>query len=176
MVKAPYLQITIAILLGIISSCSKHEVCRGDYSRIDDTGISITTYDTIKTMNGRYRHTVTIEPVIQSTDIDINKGKKCRYKTLEAGIEVGDKIDTNSLYVTCNRNLYWYHNRAIYAGENLLDIDVFEYPFDNWGELFASRNIEIDTDTVEKGMHTFYVRCSTKDGKEFSDSVSTYYY
>ena len=176
--KPNYLIFILGCLLSFtFFSCSTFdETCRGDYVQIDHTGINIDATDTITSTKDRYVHTVVIKPISTTTEVDVNKGKKCRSQTLEAGILVGDVIDSNSLIITCDKSFSWYNKRTIQAGENLLNVDIFkEDHFNYWHEIDGSRTIFIDADTVVKGLFTFYAEATTKQGNQYKDTVSVYY-
>lgn len=166
----------IFLLSCTLYSCSKFdEHCRGELNRLDHTGANIVAEDTIETSNGRYRHTVALQAVATHTDIDVNKGKRCKTRTLEIGTQIGDVIDSNSLSITCNKSFSWYNKRTVQAGENLLHVDIFENHFGYWHTMQGSIDIFIDADSIETGLYTFYGEATTYDGNIYKDTVSVYY-
>lgn len=169
----PHTLLTFVAIILFFSSCELAGTkCRGVDQIHSHSNIEIKSKDTIATSNGNYNHTVSISPVF--TSVEGERSGNCLTKVYE--VIYSDLIDSSTLKVICDRNLYWYNKRVINAGENLLNVDIYKSISNNWDYIsVGGMVIEIEADSVETGTHNFIVTCTTKQGKDFSDTVAVYY-
>lgn len=169
----PHTLLTFVAIILFFSSCGLAGTkCRGVHKIHSHSNIEIESEDTIAASNGNYNHIVSIAPIITTTEGD--RSGDCLTK--EYVVAYGDLIDSATLKVICDRNLYWYNKRVINAGDNLLNVDIYKSISNNWDYIsVGGMVIEIEADSVETGTHNFIVTCTTKQGKDFSDTVAVYY-
>ena len=159
------------LILFITTICSCN-ICTSSIEVNSFKGYSISTYedtvsrDTLSVRGGTYYHSLRLESNIESRKEGERKDLHC-YKGKAYEVSYDEVLDTASLMIYANHDIY-YDDEVFKKGGNLLDHpDVFEYN--------NSRDLTFRIDSLVSNTYTYYVSGKTSKGNSFIDSTTVYY-
>lgn len=157
----------LAFSIIALASCSTN--CGMD-DIIYYSGAEINNFkDTIEPTDGIYRHELGLKHTVYTEPG--KKNKHCRTKVYRT--EIGERVDTSSIKVYCDKDL---HNGSnfIAAGGNMLERgDMFSFNAD--GSFTLPGTIRLELDSTQRGSYTYYISGTTDKGNNFIDSTAVYY-